>query len=228
MSVLVASSPSLLSRREHCEPTDAHWAWATIMPTGTLSQERSTLKSGDYGKAAELFASLANKNDHVTELGLGVPRDTATAIDLYKQPACQNVTATELRLGKSICRGISCRLISRRPGCISSAQPTAATRRPPSFSVTFTLVDLVRLRPKKGIRLVGGGRRGRRRRRTERVISCSIPLGQNQGAALALGDQILLAIELPSGQGSRLVALFLNRIGDRRICRGSPPATRRE
>jgi TPR repeat protein len=36
----------------------------------------------------------------MTELGLGVPRDPAKAIDLYKKAAEQNVDAAELRLGE--------------------------------------------------------------------------------------------------------------------------------
>jgi TPR repeat protein len=53
-----------------------------------------------------LFGSLADKNNssaqywlaHMTELGLGIPRDPAKAVELYKKAAGQGLDAAELRL----------------------------------------------------------------------------------------------------------------------------------
>jgi uncharacterized protein len=39
------------------------------------------------------------------ELGLGVPRDSAKAIELYKKAAAKNMEAAELRLGEIYLRG---------------------------------------------------------------------------------------------------------------------------
>ena len=71
------------------------------------------VKAGDYQSAMTLFVGLAKKNNPLAqywiadmdELGLGVPRDPAKAIDLYKKAAAQGVTAADLRLGEIYLHG---------------------------------------------------------------------------------------------------------------------------
>jgi TPR repeat protein len=70
-------------------------------------------RSGDNEAAVKIFSELAAKNNataqywlaHMTELGLGVPRDPAKAIALYKKAAARNVVAAELRLGEIYLHG---------------------------------------------------------------------------------------------------------------------------
>ena len=60
-----------------------------------------------------LFDSLAKKNNplaeywvgHMSELGLGVPRDPAKAIEFYKKAVDQDVAPAELRLGEMYLHG---------------------------------------------------------------------------------------------------------------------------
>jgi TPR repeat protein len=87
--------------------------WATMMPTDMFSRAKTAFKQGDYQRAADLFTTLANLSNaeaqywlaHMTELGLGVARDPAKALALYKKAAAQNVTAANLRLGEIYLRG---------------------------------------------------------------------------------------------------------------------------
>jgi TPR repeat protein len=60
-----------------------------------------------------LFSKLADQNNPIAqywladmiELGLGVPRDSAKAIELYKKAAAKNMEAAELRLGEIYLHG---------------------------------------------------------------------------------------------------------------------------
>jgi uncharacterized protein len=60
-----------------------------------------------------LFSKLADQNNPIAqywladmiELGLGVPRDSAKAIELYKKAAAKNMEAAELRLGETYLHG---------------------------------------------------------------------------------------------------------------------------
>jgi TPR repeat protein len=80
---------------------------------GNLQVAERAFQSGDDQSALALFAQLARRNDpeaeywlgHMTELGLGVPRDPKKAIDLYRKAATQNVIAAELRLGEIYLHG---------------------------------------------------------------------------------------------------------------------------
>ena len=75
---------------------------------GGLEYAERVFQKGDDQTALNLFSKLANQNNpnaeywlgHMTELGLGVPRDAKKAIDLYKKAAEQNVVAAQARLGE--------------------------------------------------------------------------------------------------------------------------------
>ena len=78
-----------------------------------LEIAEKAFRSGDNEVAVKIFSELAAKNNataqywlaHMTELGLGVPRDPAKAIALYKKAAARNVVAAELRLGEIYLHG---------------------------------------------------------------------------------------------------------------------------
>ena len=84
-----------------------------MVPKSTLAQAEHDFQANDDPAALKLFSTLANKNNpvaqywlgHMTELGLGVPRDPTKAIDLYKKAAEQSVDAAELRLGEIYLNG---------------------------------------------------------------------------------------------------------------------------
>jgi TPR repeat protein len=87
---------------------ELRWRFSVMVPKSTLAQAEHELQADDDPAALTLFNTLADKNNpiaqywlgHMTELGLGVPRDPAKAIGLYKKAAEQNVDAAELRLGE--------------------------------------------------------------------------------------------------------------------------------
>lgn len=87
---------------------ELRWRWSVMVPPSQLAQAEHEFHAGDIRAAVKLFGALADKNNpvaqywlaHMTELGLGIPRDPAKAIDLYKKAAAQNVDAAELRLGE--------------------------------------------------------------------------------------------------------------------------------
>jgi TPR repeat protein len=74
----------------------------------TLQRAEMAFRNGDNGTAVRQFTQLADQNNpvaqywlgHMTELGLGVPRDPAKAVELYKKAAAQDNIAAELRLGE--------------------------------------------------------------------------------------------------------------------------------
>jgi TPR repeat protein len=82
--------------------------WRGSVPQGQLAQGERAFQSGDNQAAIALFGSLADKNNasaqywlaHMTELGLGMPRDPVKAVELYKKAAGQGLDAAELRLGE--------------------------------------------------------------------------------------------------------------------------------
>ena len=82
--------------------------WQGSVPQGQLAQGERAFQAGDNQAAIALFGSLADKNNstaqywlaHMTELGLGMPRDPAKAVELYKKAAGQGLDAAELRLGE--------------------------------------------------------------------------------------------------------------------------------
>ena len=81
--------------------------WRSSVPQGQLAQGERAFQAGDNQAAIALFGSLADKNPsaqywlaHMTELGLGMPRDPAKAVELYKKAAGQGLNAAELRLGE--------------------------------------------------------------------------------------------------------------------------------
>jgi TPR repeat protein len=88
-----------------------HESWAR--PQDPLQQAEVAFKKGDNANAVRLFRALANENNataqywlgHMTELGLGVPRDPAQALALYRKAADRNVTAASLRLGEIYLNG---------------------------------------------------------------------------------------------------------------------------
>jgi len=70
-------------------------------------------RNGNDAVALNLFDRLAAKNDaaaqywlaHMTELGIGVPKDVPKAISLYQKAAAQNSIAAETRLGEIYLHG---------------------------------------------------------------------------------------------------------------------------
>ena len=88
---------------------ELHWHGEIALP----SQDRLVLaekayRYGDDHEAAKLFGRLAKTGNataqywlaHMTELGLGVPRNPARAIKLYQKAAEQNLAMAEIRLGE--------------------------------------------------------------------------------------------------------------------------------
>ena len=89
------------------------WRSSSMAPPNQMAQAEKDVKAGDYQAAVVLLDSLTKKNDplaeywiaHMSELGLGVPRDPAKAIELYKKAAAQEVAPAELRLGEMYLHG---------------------------------------------------------------------------------------------------------------------------
>jgi len=83
------------------------------IPGATLHEAQVIFRRGDYSVAADLFSTLAGKNNstakywlgHMNELGLGVPRNVTRALKLYKEAAAQGVGAANLRLGEIYLHG---------------------------------------------------------------------------------------------------------------------------
>jgi TPR repeat protein len=93
---------------------DQHASRTNSLPKeGRLEFAEKAFRSGDNEVAVKIFSELAEKNDasaqywlaHMTELGLGMPRDPTKAIALYKKAAAQNIVAAELRLGEIYLHG---------------------------------------------------------------------------------------------------------------------------
>jgi hypothetical protein len=92
---------------------ELRWRGGFMIPQSQLAQAEQAFLTGDNQVAVTLFNGLAAKNNpvaqywlaHMTELGLGVPRDSAKAIELYKKAAAQDVEAAELRLGEIYLHG---------------------------------------------------------------------------------------------------------------------------
>jgi TPR repeat protein len=84
-----------------------------MVPQSQMAQAEKDVKAGDYKAAVTLFEKLADNGNplaqywvaHMTELGLGMPRDPAKAVELYKKAAAQDVAAAELRLGEIYLHG---------------------------------------------------------------------------------------------------------------------------
>jgi TPR repeat protein len=86
----------------------ASWSREPMGPAQELSMAEALFRDEHYQSAAGLFAALANKENptaeywlgHMTELGLGRPRDPVKAVELYKRAAAGDVAAAMLRLGE--------------------------------------------------------------------------------------------------------------------------------
>jgi TPR repeat protein len=84
-----------------------------MTPEAQLRYAERAFENGNDQVALALFTKLADKNNanadywlaHMTELGLGVPRDPVKAIDLYKKAAAQHVVAAQERLGEAYLNG---------------------------------------------------------------------------------------------------------------------------
>ena len=89
------------------------WRSSNMAPSNQVAQAEKDVKAGDYQVAVLSFDSLAKKNDplaeywvgHMSELGLGGPRDAAKAVEFYKKAAAQEVAPAELRLGEMYLHG---------------------------------------------------------------------------------------------------------------------------
>ena len=88
---------------------ELHWQGAIALPShDRLALAEKAYRYGDNHEAAKLFGRLANTGNataqywlaHMTELGLGVPRDPTRAIMFYKRAAEQNFPMAEIRLGE--------------------------------------------------------------------------------------------------------------------------------
>jgi TPR repeat protein len=92
---------------------EVRWRSSVMVPQGSLAQAEKSFQADDYKTAVASFEKLADKNNplaqywvaHMTELGLGVPRNAAKAVELYKKAAQQDVSAAELRLGEIYLNG---------------------------------------------------------------------------------------------------------------------------
>ena len=84
------------------------WHSAAVMPSNKLTVAEKAFQAGDDRVATALFSRLADKGNptaqywlgHMTELGLGVPRNPVKAIELYKKAAQQDLVPAEVRLGE--------------------------------------------------------------------------------------------------------------------------------
>jgi TPR repeat protein len=88
---------------------ELHWHGAIALPShDRLGLAEKAYRYGDDHEAAKLFRRLAKTGNaaaqywlaHMTELGLGAPRNPARAIKLYQKAAEQNFTLAEIRLGE--------------------------------------------------------------------------------------------------------------------------------
>jgi len=78
-----------------------------------LERAEKAFERGNNQAALMTFTKLAKENNpvaeywlgHMTELGLGVPRDSAKAIELYQKAAAQGVVAAQSRLGEAYLHG---------------------------------------------------------------------------------------------------------------------------
>jgi TPR repeat protein len=79
----------------------------------TLERAERAFRNGNDQTAFQEFTKLADQNNpmaqywlgHMTELGLGVARNPAKAIELYKKSAAKDNVAAELRLGEIYLNG---------------------------------------------------------------------------------------------------------------------------
>ena len=86
------------------------WGWhgSVVPPINKLTVAEKAFQAGDDRMATVLFSRLAGKGNptaqywlgHMTELGLGVPRNPTKAIELYKKAAQHDLVAAEIRLGE--------------------------------------------------------------------------------------------------------------------------------
>ena len=89
------------------------WRGSFMTPQNKMAQAEKDVKAGDYKAAVTMFEKLAANNHplaeywvaHMTELGLGMPRDPVRAVELYKKAAAQNIAAAQLRLGEIYLHG---------------------------------------------------------------------------------------------------------------------------
>jgi TPR repeat protein len=80
--------------------------------SGHLEFAEKAFRSGENEAAVKIFSELAAKNNataqywlaHMTELGLGVPRDPAKAITLYKKEKQQEAIARAAQMLEQIKR----------------------------------------------------------------------------------------------------------------------------
>lgn len=82
-------------------------------PSQQLKLGEAAFKNGNVGVALSLFEHLAAKNDptaeywlaHMTELGMGVPKEIPKAIKLYAKAARQNSIPSQTKLGEIYMHG---------------------------------------------------------------------------------------------------------------------------
>lgn len=91
------------------------WRWRAAAPQsgGNLQLAEKAFRQGDDQAALTLFGKLADQDNptaqywlaHMSELGLGVPRDLPRAVALYKKAAARDVVPAQLRLGEIYLHG---------------------------------------------------------------------------------------------------------------------------
>ena len=84
------------------------WLPGVGNPEARLQLAEQEFQIGDYRDALAFFRQLANQGDpvaeywlaHMTELGLGMAKDPAKAVGIYKKAAEQGDVAAQTRLGE--------------------------------------------------------------------------------------------------------------------------------
>ncbi len=92
---------------------EIRWRISATNPSNQMALAKGDAKAGDYSAAITIFDSLAKQGNplaqywvaHMNELGLGVTRDPAKAIEFYKKAAAQDTSAADLRLGEIYLHG---------------------------------------------------------------------------------------------------------------------------
>jgi len=92
---------------------ESRWRSEAAEGPANLQIAKQEFRAGDEKNALALFQKLAAANDpaaqywvgHMTELGIGIPRDVSKAIALYQEAAVRNNVAAQVRLGEIYLHG---------------------------------------------------------------------------------------------------------------------------
>jgi TPR repeat protein len=204
-----------------------------VAPQGQLQLAEKAFQSGNNQVALELFTRIAEQNNpvaqywlaHMSELGLGVPRDPARAIELYKKAAARDVVAAEVRLGEIYLRGdIALPDFTQAKAYLEKAayhgDPRAATLLGQMYRIGLgTAADPKDAYVWSEVATLEGGTFARRERDAS-VAGLSV---SDQQAALARAHEILKKIKEETG-ASRSAAAKCNPMNHSSRCRPAAPA----